>query len=292
MAQLDPTLLNQHMRQAHLPWRIHCYDSVSSTNLLVKDAIDQGEPEGYGAAALQQAAGYGRQGRSWVSPYGGVYVSVLLRPQVQPARLASIGPALSFAVRQALVSLVDAPDDILIKWPNDVVCASGKLCGMSCEQVHGAVCIGIGINLFRPATTAVVGGKNTPAYLADFSGCARAETANASVLTDDTSEAPAHVAASDHLDLAQARVATRLLAVVLRSLWETYRVWSAQGFAALQPDYQAHAALLGERISAVTITNQVIAEGTVVGIDPSGCLLVRDANKAIIPLASGEIHLR
>ena len=62
-----------------LPFRILLLEEVSSTNDEVKRALEAGEPEGLVVRALAQVSGYGRQGRSWTSPEGGLYCSLLLR---------------------------------------------------------------------------------------------------------------------------------------------------------------------------------------------------------------------
>jgi BirA family biotin operon repressor/biotin-[acetyl-CoA-carboxylase] ligase len=301
-AKLGQPALNEWARNAQLPWRISCYDSLPSTNYVVKNAIANDEPEGFVAAALEQRSGYGRQGRAWVSPLGGVYFSVLLRPQVAPRRLASIGPALSFAVRQALAGLAARPNDVLIKWPNDVVCAQGKLCGMSCEYEQQAACIGIGINILHPAVAAEIGGKHTPAYLVDLiGGLDSSNGERASIGSSVVAPPSIPPSGSEPLEAfvrdaslteSQLALVQRVMERTLDSLYHGYRQWLAEGFPSIRSAYRQHAALLGEYVKAVTITDQVIAEGTVEGVDPSGCLLLRNAAGKVVPVASGEIHLR
>lgn len=109
-------------------FRVRLLDEVSSTNDEVKRALDNGEPEGLVVRALRQAAGYGRQGRVWASPEGGLYCSLLLRPQVAPRELPTLSLVVGMAVRRALVALAGdvAADAVRIKWPNDVVLVPGR----------------------------------------------------------------------------------------------------------------------------------------------------------------------
>ncbi|MGI6590843.1 MAG: biotin--[acetyl-CoA-carboxylase] ligase [Eggerthellaceae bacterium] len=286
VAKLDQAALSAKMEQRRLPWEVHCFESVASTNLLVKQAIEQDVPEGYVAAALEQRAGYGRQGRSWVSPFGGLYFSILLRPDVSASRMPSIGPALSFAVRQALAGLAACPDDVLIKWPNDVVCGKGKLCGMSCEYVKGAFCIGIGINLFRPENVPQVGGKNRPAYLADCWNTAEITSLDGQALDPDP------IVHQGLLDSAQVDAMERVLLSALTAIAQVDTRWREEGFAALRQDYLAHAALIGESVRAVTIDGTVRASGVVQDVDAFGQLLLRSADGLLVPVNSGEIHLQ
>lgn len=118
-------------------FHVRLLEEVSSTNDEVKRALDNGEPEGLVVRALRQVAGYGRQGRSWTSPEGGLYCSLLLRPQVAPRELPTLSLVVGMAVRRALVALARdvAADAVRIKWPNDVVLVPG---GASVDADAGA----------------------------------------------------------------------------------------------------------------------------------------------------------
>ena len=120
-----------------MAFRIVQHDSVPTTNDLIKDAIKQGQPEGLVHCAFKQTAGYGRQGRTWVSPYGGLYASFLLRPDVPVEQISTIALVVALAVRDAIVDAVKSccatvdgsmsddcrgiEDAVKVKWPNDVV---------------------------------------------------------------------------------------------------------------------------------------------------------------------------
>ena len=88
-------------------FRIEVHDEVTSTNLEVKRALRAGESEGLVVRAYRQSGGYGRQGRSWASPLGGLYCSWLLRPFVSPGQLPTLSLVVALAFRHALASLAD-----------------------------------------------------------------------------------------------------------------------------------------------------------------------------------------
>ena len=104
-------------------FRIRVLDEVESTNVEVKRAIDEGEPEGLVVRARCQTGGYGRQGRAWRSPVGGLYFSMLLRPFAPTAELPTLALAAGLAVRRALARSVrpELSDNVRVKWPNDIV---------------------------------------------------------------------------------------------------------------------------------------------------------------------------
>ena len=115
-------------------FRLQVLESVDSTNEVIKRAIEDGEPEGLAIRAYRQTGGYGRQGRAWKSPRGGMYESIRLRPEVEMRELPTLALVVALAVRRALASLVvdDQARRICIKWPNDVVLVGGDF-GADCS---------------------------------------------------------------------------------------------------------------------------------------------------------------
>jgi len=129
------------------------YHSCRSTNDIAKEFASAGAPDGTIVIADEQSAGKGRRGRSWVSPPGGVYMSVVTKPPLalEQVGLVTIAAAVAAvtALRQANSQVEEA---ITIKWPNDILLGEMKLGGILCEmaaqpdQVDWIV-IGIGLNL-------------------------------------------------------------------------------------------------------------------------------------------------
>jgi len=102
--------------------------------------------EGDWLVALEQHSGRGRQGREWVSATGNFYGSTLvsLRPDDPPA------PTLSLAAGLALIEAVEvaAPvQDLMLKWPNDLMLHGRKLAGILLERNGDRVAVGFGVNL-------------------------------------------------------------------------------------------------------------------------------------------------
>ena len=253
--------------------RIQTFDTVESTNLRVKEALEAGEPEGLVVRAFAQTGGYGRQGRHWQSPEGGLYCSWLLRPTQHPSALSTLSLVAALAVRSALVHLLDDVNRayssiIRIKWPNDVVFEKPsrieKLCGISLEQHAGGLCLGIGINVFRPQKQLPVEGIIIPAYLEDFTDCFQ---------TSSHREGLNQVFDALCFELAQA-----------------YHLWSAEGFTPFVQEYQAHSLLEGKEIAVKNLQGKVTAQGVVQGIDDRGCLLLQTPS-GLQAINSGEAHL-
>ncbi len=128
-------------------WRVEVLVSTGSTNHVVAERAQVGEPAGLVVVAEQQTAGRGRLDRRWVSPpRAGLTLSVLLRPGLAPERLPWVPLWAAVAVARTLRE--QAGVDAVLKWPNDVLVGGRKVCGLLAEvPVAGAVVLGIGLNV-------------------------------------------------------------------------------------------------------------------------------------------------
>ncbi len=130
---------------------LYCFDSLSSTNDLAREMAARGADEGTVIVAREQTSGRGRNGRTWASPKGqGLYLSLILRPQLTPARSAVITLAAAVAVAETLS--LDYGVAVDIKWPNDVLAGSRKISGILVESAIEKdrllyAVLGIGVNL-------------------------------------------------------------------------------------------------------------------------------------------------
>lgn len=129
---------------------------IDSTNNEAKRNAENGAKDGTLYITESQTSGRGRRGRQWVSPSGsGIWMTLLLRPQINPANASMLtivaAMAVTMAIRRA-VAETGADVECYIKWPNDVVINKKKVCGILTEMsaeldcIHYVV-IGIGINV-------------------------------------------------------------------------------------------------------------------------------------------------
>ena len=121
---------------------------LDSTNRLLKEWAVQGAAHGTVLIAGRQTGGRGRLGRSFASPEGGLYLSVLFRPACSLEQAASLSALAALAVCRAVRDAAGVAPGI--KWPNDVVLNGKKLCGILAESVLGSdgarLIVGIGVN--------------------------------------------------------------------------------------------------------------------------------------------------
>ncbi|MDO4984006.1 MAG: biotin--[acetyl-CoA-carboxylase] ligase [Eubacteriales bacterium] len=122
---------------------------VTSTNTIIKGLVPSGIAEGFTLVAEKQTAGRGRMGRSFESPEGGLYLSMLFFPKCAPEDISTLTPCAAVAVRRAIEKVCGISVDI--KWPNDLLIDGKKLCGILTESSvylgRRFVVVGIGINV-------------------------------------------------------------------------------------------------------------------------------------------------
>ncbi|MBV4436973.1 biotin--[acetyl-CoA-carboxylase] ligase [Clostridium tyrobutyricum] len=125
------------------------FDSIDSTNTVGKKLAEKGEPNGTIIVSEEQTMGHGRLGRNWVSPkYKGIWLSIILRPNVDPINVSKITQIAAAAMIRTLKSL---KIDAFVKWPNDIVMNDKKICGILTEMSAelnrvNYVIVGMGIN--------------------------------------------------------------------------------------------------------------------------------------------------
>lgn len=235
-------------------------DEVGSTNDLVRRLAEDGEPEGLFVTAGRQTAGRGRQGRSWLSPPGNLYSSLLLRPAVPLQTAASLSLVVALAVAETVERLSGGRLRPAVKWPNDVLVDGAKIAGILLESsVDGGgrcawVAVGVGVNL---ASSPGAGVSYPTANLAAL-GCGDV-TPRAFIFA--------------YAPLLRGRLAA----------------WETGGFAALREAWLGRAARLGGRVE-ITLGQERRA-GRFVGIDPSGSLLLESAPGRIERVTAGELVL-
>lgn len=233
--------------------------STTSTNDIVKTLAQQGAPEGTVVVAEHQTRGRGRSGRTFASPGGvGIYLSLLVRPQVETIRLPQLTLASAVATAEALVEYCALP--VGLKWPNDVEIHGKKVAGILSEAVFGAgvspvVIIGIGINV-----------NTTLAHLP-----------------------PELHQRVTSLALAAGHPWPRLplMAVLLAHLERLYQVFQQGDIPSILQRWLHYGPIIGRQVCFTYESSA--GTGTVVGLDADGALLVQHTDGRQQRLVAGEI---
>ena len=135
-----------------LQFSIHLFETLPSTNQTLWSLIEQGASPGTVVIATQQTAGRGQWGRQWVSPLGGLYLSVAIAPNLPAQKSYQLTLCSAWGIATALR---DRGIPVGLKWPNDLMLCGCKLGGILTEtkvqqgQITKAV-VGVGINWANP----------------------------------------------------------------------------------------------------------------------------------------------
>jgi BirA family transcriptional regulator, biotin operon repressor / biotin---[acetyl-CoA-carboxylase] ligase len=128
---------------------LHFFERVSSTMDVIHQLASEGAPAGTAVIAGEQLEGRGSRGRTWHSPIGGLWLSVVFHPPAVEG-IEVISLRVGLAVAEAIQARVPKP--LQLKWPNDLMLEGRKFGGVLCEarwqgDVLGWVAVGIGMNV-------------------------------------------------------------------------------------------------------------------------------------------------
>ncbi|MBR3112758.1 MAG: biotin--[Methanobrevibacter sp.] len=141
--------ISKDLNTKYVGKELFVFKEVSSTNTLAKFLSMNGIADGSVIISEKQTKARGRSGKSWESPLGGVWLSIVLNPHVDYAKLPLITLATGVAVAKTLEKIgVENPE---IKWPNDIMINGKKVCGILTEAITKLntienVIIGVGID--------------------------------------------------------------------------------------------------------------------------------------------------
>jgi BirA family transcriptional regulator, biotin operon repressor / biotin---[acetyl-CoA-carboxylase] ligase len=252
--ELRPLLNTHDVGQA-----LHWYEEIDSTNDRARELAEEGAEHGTVVIAEAQTAGRGRRGRGWASPARkNLYFSIVLRPDLPPARAPELTLVASVAICEALRQ---AGVGAGIKWPNDVVASGRKIGGILTELAAEPdrvswVVLGVGVNVNARAE--------------DFPEELRAEAT--SVLLERGQPAPRAL----------------LAAACFTAIEDWLDVHSDEGFAPVREAWRERSVTLGRTVVAKIEGREI--EGTAEDIDESGALLVRGAT-GVERIHSGDVAL-
>ncbi|WP_320127924.1 biotin--[acetyl-CoA-carboxylase] ligase [uncultured Sphaerochaeta sp.] len=139
------------------PHPLHFFGVIDSTNRYAKQLAGEGAVHGTAVISAFQSEGRGRLGRTFASPKGGMYISVILRPRCKTEDALLVTSAAAVAVSRAVKKVCNL--ELGIKWVNDLFYKNKKVCGILTEGVIdvesgtlSSLVVGIGVNFSTPST--------------------------------------------------------------------------------------------------------------------------------------------
>lgn len=255
-------ILNQ--LPANHPWResIHFFDTITSTNDVLKQMANQGAPQGTVLVADSQTGGRGRLGRTFLSPSGvGIYLSVLLRPNCTPMELMHLTCACASAACTAIEQSAGFRPGV--KWTNDIVSQKKKLAGILTE---------LGLNQDGSTAYAIVGiGINCSQQPEDFPPAIREIAGSLEMISGK--------------QIDRALVAARMI----DAFFDMNRILLTDKPRIIDR-YREDCITLGQEVSLVR--GDEVRHGRALAVDEEGALIVKYENGTVETVNSGEVSVR
>ena len=239
---------------------IKIYKTLESTNKTAKEMAVAGAEHGTVIIADSQTKGRGRYSRSYFSPSGGLYMSIILRPEVLNfENPTSVTAFAAVAVCEAIESISEKTPKI--KWVNDVLIDEKKVCGILTEAVtdfeSGSldwIVLGIGINVYIKTE--------------DF--------------PDDLQTSATSIFPNEKMFGVRNKLSAEIINRILG-----YDITPRE--AEIFRKYKNRLAMLGNQVTVIQNKNEYKA--AVIDIDAAGHLVVKNENGEIITVSSGEIRV-
>lgn len=232
---------------------IYYRDSVDSTQKVALSLSHEKASEGTLVVADEQTAGRGRMDRKWHSPKGtGIWMSLLLRPNIPPQKAPQLTLLAAVAVARAIEEAAGITPEI--KWPNDLLVNGKKITGILTElqaesdRIHSVI-IGIGMNVNQKT--------------GDF--------------PEDLKVTATSIALETGKEVSRSMVIREFCA----QFEKLYLMYLDKGFYPIKLLWESYAKGIGGRMRARTYNG--VIEGRALGITSDGVLELEDDN--------GQIHL-
>jgi len=261
--RLNKVLLDAHLSTHSMGRVVELHSSIDSTNARAKELAQGGAVHGTLVIAEEQTSGRGRLGRSWVSPAGmGIWMSLILRPSFLPRNASRVTVITALAVTDAIDKITGLTADI--KWPNDIIINSRKVCGILTEiqadpDTIEYLVVGIGLNV------------NTP--------------------RDAFPEELTQSASSLFMESGVKVERNILLAGILDSFERIYNKYEeTESFTAIMDDYKAQCITLNKRVKVFGRTEEF--EGTAVDLTDNCELIVQLDDGTLKNVLSGDVSVR
>jgi BirA family biotin operon repressor/biotin-[acetyl-CoA-carboxylase] ligase len=239
------------------------YRVITSTQDAAAEFAKNGIAEGTVVIAETQTNGRGRKGRQWISPSkGGVYLSIVLRPNVTPLQTIQMPLIAGVAVLKAIHKASHVAPKI--KWPNDIIIGGKKVAGilteMNCEiDLVNYIILGIGVNV------------NTPKSVME--------------------KVPGGIANSLANECGGRVSRVKLVQYLLNEFENIYTEFRANGFRSIREEWKVSSNTIGSWVKISDGLDKEGIEGQAFDIDEDGFLLVRKKSGDLMKVISGEVLL-
>jgi BirA family biotin operon repressor/biotin-[acetyl-CoA-carboxylase] ligase len=260
--KLLPYEIHKKLRTQFIGKKMRYLEKTPSTNAIGKQLCQEEDVEkldGTVIIAEEQSGAVGRMGRAWISPGGGIWLTIILKPGIPVDHVFMITMAGSIAVARAMRREFEI--GALIKWPNDILIGNKKVAGLLLElaaeadTVHYCL-LGIGINVNVPLN------NFTPALQKDI-------TSISAEVGHDVDRAV-------------------FLARILKEFESRYLLLEEGEYETILQEWKNLSCTLENHVQIRTLQNTF--EGEAVDIDEFGALIIRKENGRLERVIAGDCY--
>lgn len=258
MEELSLEKLKDSLQTQFVGKEILVFDSVSSTQDVARELLNQGASDGTVVLAETQTKGKGRLGRDWFSPRGvGIWASLILHPKFANLSLESGLTAISLTCGVGIANAIRKVTGLrsFIKWPNDVLVHQKKVAGILVEMAGESIIVGIGINVNQ---------EEFPESLRD----------SATSLMIESGKEVSRIS---------------LIREALHQLEYYYILLKEEGFAPVKKKMRNISAVLDRQVVASFNGKKVV--GQAVDVDMDGALLIRLDSGFQVRVVTGDVSI-
>jgi len=279
--RLNKVLLQYFLKTISIGRVIELHDSIGSTNMRARELAHEGALHGTLVIANEQTQGKGRMGRVWISPpETGIWMSLVLRPSLSPQDAHRITVIAALSVSNAINIITGLKAEI--KWPNDIIIGSKKVCGILTEiqtepDIIEYVVLGIGINVNAKR-------DDFPEELAHSATSLYIESEKTSLYIESEKTS---------LSIGSEKVIDRnaLIVEILKSFESLYDHYEKTGdFTDILDTYKGRCVTLNKRVKVFGRVDEF--EGTAIDLSNDCALLVKLDNGIVKRIISGDVSVR
>lgn len=261
-AKLNVNQLQDGLRTRRFGRNILFSREVDSTNKWAKKLAIYGAGEGTVTIAETQMKGRGRLDREWISPTGGLWFSLILRPKLSPTEAIKLTFVAGLAVAKVLREMFDLRAET--KWPNDVLVNGRKICGVLAEmnttgETVNFVVVGVGVNV-------------------NFD------------VENVFPEQLKRVATSLEKELGRKVKLEKLFRALLERLENLYELFIKEGFNPILNEWKNYAGFLGCKVEVSSPAGKM--SGLALDIDDEGALVLRLEDGTVKRVFVGDVSVR
>ena len=258
---IQPRKIKDGLQTKFVGNEIHHLVEVPSTNDVAKELAAKGAEEGTIVISETQTLGRGRLGREWASPEGGIWFSIILRPEVDSRDASKLTFVAAVAVARVIRGMFSLEAEI--KWPNDVLIGGKKVCGILTEtstkgDVVDFVVVGVGIN--------------------------------ANVSLDSFPQSMRNSLTTLKEELMEEIEREEFLRALLEELERYYTMFLRKKFGLILEKWRNLAGFLGQYVEVLSFGEKI--RGRAVDVDRNGALMIKLRNGTVKKVMSGDVTIQ